>query len=101
MNINEVTKAQAKTLMAGLFPGGHYLATLKERMVKAGFPHDDPLFVLVSKAYDAERELYGKVCWLAATRGAKIKKRLSLTTARAHFRAFLSVFTYASESEFR
>ena len=67
MNIDEVTKAQAKMLMAGLFPGGHYLAKLKDRMIKAGFPHDDPLFVLVSKAHDAERELYGKVCWLAAT----------------------------------
>ncbi len=67
MNIDNVTKAQAKMLMAGLFPVGHYLAKLKERMVKASFPHDDPLFVLVSKVYDAERELYGKVCWLAAT----------------------------------
>lgn len=38
MNIDEVTKEQAKLLMKGLFPGGHYLARLKERMVKAGFP---------------------------------------------------------------
>ncbi len=67
MNIDEVTKAQAKILMAGLFPGGHCLAKLKERMVKAGFPHDDPLFLLVCKSYDAERELHGMVCGLAAT----------------------------------
>ena len=66
MTIDDVTKAQANLLMAGLFPCGHYLAKLKERMVKAGFPHDDPLFLLVSKTHDAERELYGKFCWLAA-----------------------------------
>lgn len=67
MNIDEVTKAQAKMLMAGLFHGGHYLATLKERMVNAGFPHDDQPFVLASEAYGTERKLYGKVCWLTGT----------------------------------
>ncbi len=67
MTIDDVSKEQAKLLMAGLYPGTNYLARLRERMEKAGFRPSDPLFVLVSDAYDAQSKLYGKVCWLAAT----------------------------------
>lgn len=68
MSIDEVSKEQAKMLVAGLYPGLHYLARLRERMEKAGFRPPDPLFVLVSEAYDTDRLLYGKACDLSGAR---------------------------------
>jgi hypothetical protein len=64
MSSEDLTKAQAKVIHDALFPGTNYLARLRNRMEKSGFPPDDKLFQLVGKAYDAMRHLYGEVHYL-------------------------------------
>jgi hypothetical protein len=57
MDSNNIRKDQAATLCRGIHPGLRYLARLRSRMEQAGFLPDDPLFRLVSKAYDAVHAL--------------------------------------------
>ena len=65
MDRDFVTKAQAKTINKSLFPSLNYLYRLRERMEKVGFPHDDKLYILVCKAYDAVRALHGETHYLS------------------------------------
>ena len=53
MRSEEITKSQASVIYQALFPGTNYLVRLKKRMGKCGFPHDDELYQLVCKAYEA------------------------------------------------
>jgi hypothetical protein len=57
MNSNHVTKAQAGKISEALHPPTNYLIRLRDRMHERGFPHDDPLYVLVCDAYDALNRL--------------------------------------------
>jgi hypothetical protein len=61
-----VTKAQAARIGEALFPPTNYLIRLRNRMHACGFPHDDPLYQLVCKAYDAMNTLRMHVHHLAA-----------------------------------
>jgi hypothetical protein len=40
-----------------LFPPTNYLIRRRDRMHERGFPHDDPLYVLVCDAYEALNRL--------------------------------------------
>jgi hypothetical protein len=44
-----------------VYPGYNYLARLQERMIQVGFTLDDPLYILVSNAYDAMLRLSGEL----------------------------------------
>lgn len=55
---DDVTKSQAKVIHAALFPGLNYLLRRKRKMEKAGFPHDDKLYVTVCETYEASLRLY-------------------------------------------
>jgi len=57
MNSETLKRWQAKKLSEGLYPGLNYLARLRGRMDKAGFPPSDKLYQLVQKAYDAMHAL--------------------------------------------
>src|SRR5262245_30713366 len=51
-----------------LFPGFNYVARLRERMEKAGFPPaGDRLFQLVSKAHEAMRQLSSELHYLSCS----------------------------------
>jgi len=54
MNSSELTAEQARRIHIALYPGTNYL----DRMGKAGFPPDDPLYLKAKKAYNAAQELY-------------------------------------------
>jgi hypothetical protein len=45
-------------------PRLNYLARLQKHMDEAGFPGDDKLYLLVSKAYDAMRHLSSEVHYM-------------------------------------
>lgn len=53
MDRDSVKKSQATTINKALFPKLNYLYRLRKRMEEVGFPHDDKLYLLVCKAYDA------------------------------------------------
>jgi hypothetical protein len=57
MNSFHVTEDQARQLAEALFPPTNYLVRLRNRMHERGFPYDDPLYVLVSSAYEAVNHL--------------------------------------------
>lgn len=57
MNQDSLTKEQAKIINATATADLGYLHRLRERMVKAEFPPDDPLLKLVENAYDATHRL--------------------------------------------
>jgi hypothetical protein len=57
MNSFHVTKEQARQLAEALFPPTNFLLRLRNRMHERGFPHDDPLYVLVCDAYEAVNHL--------------------------------------------
>jgi hypothetical protein len=61
MTGDDLTKTQAKVISDALFPGANYLARLHRRMEQTGFPRDDRLYQLVSKAHDAMRQLCSDV----------------------------------------
>jgi hypothetical protein len=65
MNSEDLTAAQAKIIGTALFPGHNYIARLIKRMEKAGFPHDDPLYLKVAKVHDAMHELTVAVHYMA------------------------------------
>ena len=65
MDRSAVKKDQAKTINKALFPSLNYLFRLKERMEKVGFPHDDKLYLMACKAYDAVRALHGEMHYLS------------------------------------
>ena len=58
MNSDELTRTQVRAVSEALFPGLNYLFRLRKRMIKAGFPDDDPLFKLVCDAYEASWRLH-------------------------------------------
>lgn len=60
---------QAARVYSSVYPLINYLYRLQERMVKAGFPPDDKLLSLVSKAYDAMHRLYNELHYLACGSG--------------------------------
>jgi hypothetical protein len=57
MTRDDVTKAQAKQIREALYRPTNYLVRLRRRMELRGFPPNDPLYVLVSKAFDALQHL--------------------------------------------
>jgi hypothetical protein len=57
MTRDDVTKAQAKQVREALYRPTNYLVRLRRRMELRGFPPNDPLYVLVSKAFDALQHL--------------------------------------------
>jgi hypothetical protein len=65
MDRSTVKKSQAKVVSEALFPGMNYLFRLRERMQKAGFPHDDKLYKMVESAYDAMHRLSVEVHYLS------------------------------------
>ncbi len=69
MNADDLTTDQAKEINAALYGSLNYLCRLRERMEKKGFKPDDPLFVLVEKAYDAMRRLTGDLHYRSCSSG--------------------------------
>jgi len=65
MDSSNLTRSQAKKVNAAIFPKLNYLDRLRKRMQKVGFPHDDPLWVLVEKAYYAMQRLYMETHYLS------------------------------------
>jgi hypothetical protein len=61
--------AIAAALCRGISPGLRYLVRLRSRMERAGFLPDDPLFQLVSKAYDAVQHLSVHLHYLSCKSG--------------------------------
>jgi hypothetical protein len=60
-----LTKEQAEAINAAATVNLGYLHRLRERMVKAGFPHDDRLLKLVENAYDATQRLFMALHYLS------------------------------------
>jgi hypothetical protein len=52
MNGDDLDRDQAGKLQTVLFPGLNFLVRLMKRMQSTGFPPSDPLFKLVSSAYE-------------------------------------------------
>jgi hypothetical protein len=65
-----------------LFPSINYLHRLRERMEKAGFPPDDKLFALVSKAYDAVHALFVELHYLGCESGVGREPRRAKEVAK-------------------
>ncbi len=65
MDRDSLTKEQAKTINASSTANLGYLHRLRERMVKAGFPPNDPLLKLVENAYDATHRLFVALHYLS------------------------------------
>lgn len=65
MHSTELTKEQAQTLSRGIRHSLAYLNRLRTRMEKAPFERNDPLFVLVERAYGAVHSLSVHVHYLA------------------------------------
>jgi hypothetical protein len=58
MDSRNLTKKQAEELAAKIQPMAGYLHRLRSRMIERGFPPDDPLLLIVTKAYDATDQLF-------------------------------------------
>jgi hypothetical protein len=54
----------AKIISDALYPGFNYVARLRERMERAGFPPGDRLYQLAAKAHDAIRQLASELHYL-------------------------------------
>jgi hypothetical protein len=65
MDRDSVTKDQAKTINAKVQPSLGYLYRLRDRMVKTGFPPNDPLLKLVENAYDSVHRLFIELHYLS------------------------------------
>jgi hypothetical protein len=65
MQSSDLTKAQARALKNKLAPMLGYLNRLKRRMVRRGFPPDDPLLVAARRAEDALHALHVEAHYLA------------------------------------
>ena len=65
MDRDSRTKDQAKTINASIQPSLGYLFRLRERMVKKGFPPNDPLKALVDRAYDSMHRLFVELHYLS------------------------------------
>jgi hypothetical protein len=61
----DLTKDQARAHKNKLQPMLGYLGRLKRRMVRRGFPNDDPLLAAVVKAEDAMHALHIETHYLA------------------------------------
>lgn len=69
MHSNELRRDQAAALARGLHRGLNYLARLRARMERKGFPPGDPLFQLVDNAHDAVFKLSVRVHYLSCGSG--------------------------------
>jgi len=69
MNSSKLTTAQAARLHRALYPHLNYLCRLRRRMELIGFPSGDPLFVLVSPAYDSLQRLSVEVHYMSCRSG--------------------------------
>jgi hypothetical protein len=58
MRSDQLTRRQAQALKNKIRPMLGYLSRLKRRMAQKGFPPDDPLWQLASKAEQAMHELH-------------------------------------------
>jgi hypothetical protein len=65
MDRDSVTKDQTKKINASVQPSLNYLFRLRERMVKKGFPPNDPLMKLVKNAYDCVQRLFIELHYLS------------------------------------
>jgi hypothetical protein len=57
MTRRDVTSEQAGRISKALYPATNYLARLRRRMESRGFPHTDPLYLLVRAAHEAVNRL--------------------------------------------
>jgi hypothetical protein len=65
VNSFSLTKEQASVIAKALYPPTNYLVRLRNRMHERGFPHDDPLYVLVCEAYDKVQQLSMHIHYLS------------------------------------
>ena len=65
MDRTTIKRKQAATINKALWPSLNYLFRLQTRMVKVGFPPADPLYLLVSAAYDAVQRLHVETHYLS------------------------------------
>ena len=65
MRSDDLTRDQAQALKNKLQPMLGYLSRLKRRMVRRGFPPDDPLLLADCQAEDAMHALHVKVHYLS------------------------------------
>lgn len=68
---DQLTAEQASELYGGLFRHVNYLLRLKRRMEDLRFPHDDPLYVAATAAYDAAWRLRQQVHGLSTQMGCR------------------------------
>jgi hypothetical protein len=65
MRSSDLTKTQARALKNKLQPMLGYLNRLKHRMIRKGFPPDDPLLTAARRAEDAMYTLHVETHYLA------------------------------------
>jgi hypothetical protein len=65
MQSDDLTKNQARALKNKLQPMLGYLNRLKRRMIRKGFPPDDPLLAATRRAEDAMHALHVETHYLA------------------------------------
>src|SRR5262245_2163636 len=70
MNSRQLTTRQAEQLLEKIRPTTGYLRQLQARMIERGFPSNDPLLLVVNKAYDAMDHLFMELHYLSGGRGA-------------------------------
>jgi hypothetical protein len=75
MTQNDITPAQAKRIRDALFPGLNYLARLRRRMERLGFPPGDSLFRAVHAAEMALFDLNIALHYLSCQGGVGVAPR--------------------------
>jgi hypothetical protein len=65
MTRDDIEKWQAKKIRDALSPAGNYLARLRERMEKRGFPPRDQMYQLTCAAHEAVQRLWMRVHYLS------------------------------------
>ena len=88
MDRESIKKSQAAVINKSLFRSLNYLLRLRERMQQVGFPHDDKLYLMVCKAYDAVHALHIETHYLSCDGVGNPRKdeadaKLPPTTAEA------------------
>jgi hypothetical protein len=69
MDSSKLTTEQAARLSKSLYPHLNYLCRMRRRMELIGFPPGDPLFLLVSRAYDSLQQLSVEVHYMSCGSG--------------------------------
>ena len=69
MNSSSITREQAEKLSAAIREHLGYLVRLRTRMELRGFPSDDPLYLLVCRAFDAVHRLSVELHYMSCGSG--------------------------------